>query len=142
MSTVVRRALYGKLAGDSTLNTGLGTPPTGYSKSIYYEVAPEGAAYPLVIFNKQSGMPTEAFGDPSALENDIWLVKAIARDTSADPAETAAARIITLLNDAALSISGATLCYLRRQSDVDYSEVADGTVFRHCGSLFRLVTTD
>jgi hypothetical protein len=142
MSTAVRRALYGKLSGDTTLNTGLGTPPTGYSKSIYYEVAPEGAAYPLVIFAKSSSVPTEAFGDPSALENDIWLVKAISQDSSADTAETAQARIITLLNDASLSISGASLLYLRRQSDVDYSEVTDGTTYRHAGSLFRLVTTD
>jgi hypothetical protein len=33
MSTAVRRALYGKLAGDTTLNNLLGTPATNYSKS-------------------------------------------------------------------------------------------------------------
>jgi hypothetical protein len=142
VSTPVRRAIYGKLAGDTTLNALLGTPPTGYSKSIYHRQAPDNAAYPFVVFNKQSGVPTEAFADPSALENDVWLIKAVDRSTSADASEAIAARVITLLNDASLSISGSTLLYLRRQSDVEYSEVQNGVSYEHCGSLFRLVTTD
>lgn len=142
MSTVVRRALYGKLAGDTTLNNLLGTPATGYSKSIYYQEAPAGAAYPFVILNRQSGTPTEAFTDPSALENDTWLVKAIDQDSTADDVEAIAARVAVLLNDTTLSISGHSLLYLRRQSDVDYSENTDGRQYRHAGSLFRLVTTD
>lgn len=139
-TTATRRSIYGKLAGDTTLNNLLGSPPSGWSKAIFYQVAPEGAHFPYVVFNKQSGVPTEAFGDPSALENDVWLVKAVDRDSSADDAEAAAARITALLNDAALSISGATLLYLRRQSDVDYSEVSDGVAYRHAGSLYRLVS--
>ena len=139
MSTPVRRALYGKLAGDTTLNNLLGTPPSGYSKSIYYQHAPEGAAYPLVVFSKQAGTPTEAFADPSAYESDVWMVKAIDRDTTADDAEAIQARVAVLLNDATLSISGATHLYLRRQSDIDYSEVTSGVVYQHAGSLYRLV---
>jgi hypothetical protein len=142
MSTPVRRALYGKMAGDTTLTAMLATGATGYSKAIYEDSAPEGAAFPFVVFSKSSGVPTEAFGDPSAFENDIWLVKAVDRNTSSDPAEAIQARIVALLNDSSLSISGATLCYLRRQSDVEYSEVTDGVKYKHRGALFRLVTTD
>ncbi|HVJ27497.1 MAG TPA: hypothetical protein VM493_08125, partial [Vicinamibacterales bacterium] len=87
MSVATRRAIYGKLAGDTTLNNLLGTPASGYTKSIYHLQAPSTAAFPYVIFQKQSGTPTEAFGDPSALENEVWLVKAIDRSTSADVAE-------------------------------------------------------
>lgn len=140
MSTALRRSIYGKLAGDTILNNLLATPPSGWSKSIYYQVAPEGAHFPFVILNKQSAIPREAFGDPSALENTIWMVKVVDRADTADTAEAAAERVIALLNDATLSISGASHLYLRRQSDVDYSEVTDGVVFRHAGSLFRLVT--
>lgn len=140
MSTAVRRALYGKLAGDTTLNNLLGSPASGYSKSIYHQQAPSGAAYPLLIINKQSGVPTEAFTDPSALETDVWLVKAIDRNATADTAEAASARVAVLLNDSALTISGATTLYLRRQSDVEYQETNDGVIYRHAGSLFRLVT--
>jgi len=140
MSTPTRRAIYGKLAGDTTLNNLLGTPATGYAKAIYHQQAPEGANFAFVVFQKQAGNPTEAFGDPSALETDIWLVKAVDRDTSADTAEAAAARVAVLLNDAALSISGSTLLYLRRQSDIEYPEVTDGVFYQHVGSLYRLVT--
>lgn len=139
MSTPTRRGIYGKLAGDTTLNNLLGTPAPGYSKSIYHQEAPAGASYPLVIFQKQGGRPTEAMSDPSAMENDTWLVKAIDRSTSADTAEAIQARLATLLNDASLSISGSTLLYLRRQSDVEYPETTDGVSFKHAGSLFRLV---
>lgn len=142
MSTPVRRAIYGKLAGDSTLNALLGTPATGYAKSIYHQQAPEGANHPFVVFQKQAGNPTEAFGDPSVFENDIWLVKAVDHATTTDTAEAIQARVAVLLNDASLSISGATLTYLRRQSDVDYAEVADGETYKHAGSLYRLQTTD
>jgi len=140
VSTPVRRAIYGKLAGDTTLNGILGTPPAGYSKSIYHQQAPAGAGFPYVLFQKQAGNPTEAFGDPSAIDTDVWLVKAVDRNTSADPAEAAQARIIVLLNDASLSISGSVLLYLRRQSDVEYPEEIDGVQYKHAGSLFRLVT--
>jgi len=139
MSTAVRRGLYGKLAGDSTLNALLGTPATGYGKAIYHQEAPQGATYPYVIFNKQAGTPTDAFGKPSAMDTDVWLVKGVDRGTSADTAEAISSRIQTLLNDATLSVSGQTVLYLRRQSDVEYSEVSEGVRFSHCGSLYRLV---
>lgn len=139
MSTPVRRGIYGKLAGDTTLNNLLATPPAGYSKSIYHQQAPAGAGYPFVVFQKQSGVPTEAMTDPSALENDVWLIKAIDRSTSADTAEAIQERVKSLLNDATLSISGGTLLYLRRQSDVEYPETTDGVSYKHAGSLFRLV---
>ena len=140
-ATATRRAIYGKLAGDTTLNNLLGSPVNGYAKAIYHQQAPAPADYPLVVFQKQSGRPTEAFGSPSVLETDVWLVKTIDKSTSADTAEVVAARLVALLNDAALSVSGSTLLYLRRQSDVQYPEVTDGVVYQHAGSLFRLVTT-
>lgn len=139
MSTAIRRALYGKLAGDTTLNNLLASPASGYSKAIYHQEAPQGAAFPFVIFNKQAGTPTEAFQAPSALETDIWLVKGVDRSASADTAEAIQARLQALLNDASLSISGATLLYLRRQSDVQYPEVTGGVRYEHAGSLFRLM---
>lgn len=141
MSTAVRRALYGKLAGDTTLNALLGTPAPGYSKSIYYQQAPEGAGFPFVLISKQSGVPTQAFGDPDAFDEDVWLAKGVDRSSSSDTVESIQDRIRTLLNDASLSISGQTLTFLRRQSDVDYGEVDRGTEYRHAGSLYRVVTT-
>lgn len=139
MSTPIRRAIYGKLSGDTTLNNLLGAPASGYSKAIYHGNAPTDAKFPLVVFHKQSGVPTEAFGAPSVMESDVWLIKAVDQSTSADTAEAVQDRLKTLLNDASLSISGGTLLYLRRQSDVEYPEEAGGAMYAHAGSLYRLV---
>jgi Protein of unknown function (DUF3168) len=139
MSTNIRRALYGKLAGDTTLNGLLASPPSSYAKSIFYQQAPPKAAYPFVVFSKVSGIPTETFGDPTALQTDVWQIKGIDHATSADAVEAISDRLVALLNDASLSISGATRLYLRRESDVDYSEIADGETFLHSGALYRLV---
>jgi hypothetical protein len=76
--TSIRRALYGKMAGDTTLNNLLATPPQGSSKSIYYAVAPQGASFPYVLFDKSSGVPTYTMQTgTSAMENTIWLIKAV-----------------------------------------------------------------
>lgn len=138
MSVAIRRAIYGKLAGDSTLTNQLATAPTGYSKSIYYEQAPEGAPFPYVIFSKQAGTPSYALKARN-FDNDIWLVKAVDRNNTADPVDNIASRLDALLTDGTLSISGRTQKYLRRESDVEYSEITDGVLYRHAGSNFRLI---
>ena len=139
-TTAIRRALYGRLAGDVTLRNLLATPPSGYGQNIYYQDAPNSATYPLVIFQKQAGTPTETFSDPDALDTGLWLVKGIDHSASADTVEAIQSRVTALLNDAPLSISGAALLYLRRQSDIDYPEDLDGETYKHAGALFRLVT--
>ncbi len=151
MSVATRRALYGKLAGDTTLNNLLGSPPAPYSKSIYYQFAPEGADFPYVIFSKAAGTPTWAMksGGTAAFDSEIWQVKGIdkrrviagsATYDTADAAEAIAARVDALLSDVSLSISGRTELFLRRESDLDYGEVVDGVLYRHSGADFRLVT--
>jgi len=142
MSTSVRRALYGKLAGDTTLTTLLGTPAPGYSQSIYYQLAPQEAGFPFIVFQKQSGTPVLTFKQGhAALDSDLWLVKGVDRSTTADAAEAISDRIDTLLADAVLSISGAVNPYLQRESDIDYSELNEGTEFKHSGALFRLASS-
>jgi hypothetical protein len=134
----IRRSLYGKMAGDTTLVAFLHAPPSGYSKSIYYQLAPETAAPPFVIFSQQSGTPVYAFSE-RAYDNDLWLVKAVDRGGSADVADDIHARLDDLLTDGALSISGRDQLYLRRESDVEYSETVGGDRYIHVGSLFRVI---
>lgn len=140
MSTAARRAIYGKLSGDGTLTGLLGAPAAGYSKAIYHENAPAAAVFPFIVFSKSSGTPlAEGFAaTPEALENTIWLIKCIDHNTTADRAEAIAARLTKLLNDATLSISAGSTQYLRRESDVEYSEVDQGEVIHHVGALYRL----
>jgi len=152
MSREVRRALYGKLAGDTILNGGgtvvsmLGGTVAGYGKSIYHDSAPSAAQFPFIVMNKQVGTPTYAFGDLQAtagtaavFDSDIWMIKAVDNLATADRAEQISARVQALLNDGSLSISGARQLYLRRESDLEYEEVVDGVTYHHVGSLYRLI---
>lgn len=133
-----RRAIYGKMAGDATLDALLATPPTGYSHNVFYQVAPDAADYPFVIFNRQAGTPSYALGGRT-MDSEVWLVKAVDRSDTADAADAIASRLNALLTDGTVSISGGTQLYLRRESDLDYSEVTDGVAYRHAGSLYRLI---
>jgi hypothetical protein len=126
------------MAGDTTLNNLLGTPPAGYSKSIYYERAPQGAAFPYVIFNKQAGTPRYAMGS-RAFDNDVWLIKGVDRSETADAVDNIAARLDALLTDGSISIASRTQLYLRRESDLNFPETTDGVNYRHAGSLYRLL---
>lgn len=144
MSIAIRRALYGKMSGDATLTAMLGSPPSGYSRAIYYQAAPDGAEFPYIVFNKQASTPRYAIG-ARAYDNEVWLIKAVIRSSgpggdSPDDADNIASRLDVLLTDGTISISGKTQLLLRRVSDVDFSEVSDGTLYRHAGSNFRLIS--
>lgn len=135
----IRRALYGKLSGDTTLNALLGTPAPGYSKSVYYQQAPQGATFPYVIFNDQAQTPRFAFS-AKAYDNDIWLIKGVDRNSSsADRVDSIKDRLEELLTDGSLSISGGDHLYLRPESSVGYPETADGVLYRHSGWNFRVI---
>ncbi len=128
MSINGRRAIYGKLAN----------PGAGYTKAIYYQSIPDGADFPCVVFQKQSGQIRWAFNKTNSLNDEVWLVKGVDRnDDTADPVEQISDRLKALLDDATLSISGATHIYLRHEMDTDYSEDVEGKRYIHSGSMFR-----
>lgn len=140
MSVAVRRALYGKMAGDTTLTALLATPPAGVTKSIYHEQAPEGARLPYVIFSKSTGTPSYSLSALN-MDNELWLIKGVDRGNDADTVDGIASRLHALLTDGTISISGKTQLYLRRDSDVEYAEETDGVQYKHAGALYRLIYT-
>lgn len=146
MSTAIRRALYGKMTGDTTLSNLLGTAAPGYSKAIYNDLAPEQTGFPYVVFFKSAGTRiytmkgrTSTSDKAGRVGNDVWTIKAIDHDTSADGAEAVQARLENLLTDATLTISGETLLLLKHEDDVEYSEEEEGEIFLHRGGLYRLM---
>ena len=137
----------------------LGTAPAGYNKAIYSEVAPEETGLPYVVFFQTSGVPMGDTFSPrgTATENDLWTIKAVVRmarpsevvkptnRSAQDAAENIQDRLDFLLTDptGGLAIAGAageaSTVYCRRESDISYSEVSDGTVYFHRGCVFRLI---
>lgn len=109
----------------------------GAAGNVFHRVAPRAAVPPYVVLHRQSEVDRWTFAGP-ALEDELWTVKGICRGSSSAPADALAAAITAALNDAALSIDGYGLLYLRRESKLDYGEVDDGDQFHHCGGIFRL----
>lgn len=128
----VRAAIFSALTADATLMT--------LATQAYHSVAPQSAAFPLIVFNQASGTPILQF-QGAHIQNDLWQIKGIARGSSATPAEDIAARVDVVLDNASLAITGRVHLYLRRESDVPtYSEQESGETFWHCGSLYRIFT--
>lgn len=133
----VRQALYVKL-NVSAVTSQLGSG----SASLVHGSAPPTAAYPLCVFNKQSGVNDHrVFGGDDA-RNTLWLVKGVARATSASVAEDIDKAVNDLLHFGDLTITAADDMYLARESDINYSETSGDQTFWHVGGLYRLVYQD
>lgn len=130
----IRAALYTTLTGDGPLTALLATPT-----SVHYEVAPEHAQFPLIIFNRQAGTPEWQFRLAS-LQRDVWLVKAVDLASSASGAEDIAARIDVVLNGSRPAVDGRRVLAILRESDVTYPETDGADVYRHEGGLYRVTT--
>jgi hypothetical protein len=129
----VKRGLRAKLAGDSGITTALG------GTAIYESLAPQGTDPPYVIYNKQSGVPKYTLGG-SAFENQLYMVKVVTEAPSMAGAGSIAERINGVLTDGALTMTGRTQLYLRRENDVEYVETDSGKRFNHSGALYRVIT--
>lgn len=128
----VRQAIYTKLNVASVT----GSLANG-SASLFHSFAPDGP-YPLVIFNEQASTATHAFGGDH-YDSQVWMVKAVAKDSSSSTAEDVDKAIADVLDFQNLNIAGAVHMYLARESAVTYTEVVSGQQYRHHGHLYRLV---
>lgn len=128
------QAIYSALTANAALGTLLSS-----GSAVYLHAAPAGAADPFVVFGKQANTPIHDFAGV-ALENALYRVVGVCDERySPMHAGSIAAAIDTALVDQNLSVSGFTLTYLRRDSDVDYAEVTDGRRWHHRGALYRLM---
>ena len=129
-----RTALYQRLAASPEV-TGLLAAPD----AIYHQIAPQTATGPYVILQKQAGTPDWQFAGAS-VQQEVWLVKAVHKSSSAGRAEEIAGAIDAALTDAPLAIDGEQLLAVYRESDITYAENDGADVYRHEGALFRIAT--
>lgn len=133
MNKAIRKALYAKLSGAESVTKLLSS-----SSAIYFEQATPEAEYPLVIFSRSSGTDAYTFAE-RAWRDQLWLVKAVDRSTSANVADEIDAAVDALLTDGTLTISGASLMSMRRASDMPpFAETKDGQMYRHAGGLYKI----
>jgi uncharacterized protein DUF3168 len=129
----LRKALYGALRGDGVLTAKLSSPD-----AIYHRLAPEGAKPPYIVFRQISGARQWAFQE-GQIRWPMWLVEAVDRGSSSSAAEDIDARIDEVLTDAALSLEGFDLLYLRREMDMPEPLNADaGEILHKVGGIYRI----
>jgi hypothetical protein len=138
MSLAVRQGLYSKLKATAAVTTNLGG---SIAPRIFHGQAPPDAAYPYIIFSKMSGAKTRAFQTPEAFKREVWMVKAVDRNTTANLADTIAGTVDAALDGGTITVSGKKLADLAHVSDIEYIEPVDDQTYRHSGATFAVVTT-
>lgn len=128
----VDTALYTALTG----STALMAKATG----VYNSLAPSTATPPFVVFNEQAGVDAYALSR-RAYRRLLYQVKCIATGPSGKAAGEAYDLVEAVLHDAALTVTGYGLLYLRRESDVKYTEVVNGIQYWHVGAIYQVMIT-
>tara|TARA_Y100000310_G_scaffold126272_3_gene125052 strand:+ start:9152 stop:9562 length:411 start_codon:yes stop_codon:yes gene_type:complete len=104
---------------------------------VFNTIAPQGTALPFVVYQFISKVDTHSFDGRYA--DSMYLVKAIADSPWPKPAEDIDTQIDTLMEDAALSITGFNLLYCRRESDFWFPEDRSGKTLTHVGGTYRIM---
>lgn len=131
-SSAIDQALVARLNADATLRA---LVPDG----VWFDAAPVNAQR-FVIVSLVIARDVAQF-HRRAIEDVIYLVKAVIRNASA---EAAADRIDTLLENAPLAVAGYSLLMVHRAERVRYSnpDTTDKTVnWFHRGGRYRVVVT-
>lgn len=132
MSEVVRADawLYGVLHGDATL--------LALVSDVYADVAPEGAAFPLVVSSLVDAGDVLTINGIRILTEAVYQVKVVGQGPSYVSLEAAANRIDALLHKASGSVSGGVIYSCVRIEPVRYAETSGGQAFRHLGGLYEI----
>jgi len=128
-------AIYSKLAADTTLTGLMG------GAYVYQGIAPPTATRPYVIFQKETGGPTN--DTPRDRRAYRYMVKVVSGDLMTGSANLVAgsidAQIESALHEKTLTVSGYDNYLMMRVSpDIDYLETAGGKVIRHLGGTYRI----
>jgi len=128
----VDQAIYEALTSDAALMAKV----TG----VYNALAPSSVSTPFVVFQEQAG--TDAYTlRRRMLRSLLYQVKCVDRGGSAKTAGEVYDLIDGVLHDASLSVAGYATLYVRRESDVKYTEVVDGVQYWHVGGLYRVIVS-
>ena len=122
-------AIYTTLSGDATLS--------GKVAGVYNTLAPEDAAYPLVVFQQVAVTPHNALGARNYWQY-LYQFRVIDEGLSKAMILDALARIDALLERQPLTVTGATVLAILRDSDLpDMATVEGGTVYQQVGAQWR-----
>jgi len=126
----IREGLRSQLTSDTALISELGG-----ETAIYYGVAPQGTPRPYVIFFNAGGGPENIY--PGDLTSEVYVVKAVADTMGGALSVDAACK--NALHKQALTVTGYTNIWTRRENELSLTEISDdGQRIRHEGAYYRI----
>ncbi len=122
--------LYSRLTGDTALTAIV-------ADRVFGPLTPDEILSPYVTFSLSSLRDIMGIGIARISVDALYLVKVVAQTTSLNDVAPAAARVEALLHGAIYDgVDGSLTCV--RNNVVDYTEVSDGSPYRHLGAVFRI----
>lgn len=122
--------LYTTLSGDAALAAIVGT-------RVYDTLAPEGSAFPCVVFSYQGGHDVHTNGPGRVMVSALYQVKVIGKDGAFSELTSAAERIDELLH-ARHGSNTDGLAWAVREQPIKYMETDSGVRYYHLGGLYRI----
>jgi hypothetical protein len=109
---------------------------------IYDSIAPQNAAFPLIVFSLQSSGELNALGDPSVSRIFLRprvLVKAVVQATSYTPASAIAQQIDAALvgSEGSAGTPSVLIRFANREETFHLVENVEGKQYRHLGGIYR-----
>lgn len=136
MSTAIRQGIYQKLAATTSVTSKLAS-----STSIFHGQAPPNSVYPYIVFSKQAGTKRRAFSEPNAFKREVWMIKAVDRNTTSNLAESISEAVDAALDGGSITVTGKTLADLSHVGDIDYLEASGDQQYRHHGAQYAVTVT-
>ena len=116
---------------------------SGSAARIYQDVAPQGAAFPYIVFSSLAPNDVSAIGAIRIATRDQWLVKAVVQSSSFGGSLTTLADAINtqLHGDDGTSgtASGGNVVHSYRMRPFRLSEVTSGVAYRWKGGIFNIM---
>lgn len=129
----IEKWLYAALAGDSAISAAIGA-------RVFNAIAPQGTAFPFVIFNFQAGTDVQGNGTARVQSEAVFLVKVVSQGPPDATARTVADRIDEVVGKAVHAALDSYLFSGRRESPFRFVEAVGDVRFHHVGGLYRITT--
>lgn len=128
---VAEQWLQTVLSGDATLNTAVGGRIYGY-------VAPQDAAFPVVVYQQQAARDVQGVGPARIMATMLYIVKVTGQTGSFASIEAAANRIDAVLQAASgTNVRGRVVACVR-EAPFSLVENTPNGQYRHLGGMYRL----
>ena len=108
---------------------------------VFNGVAPQGTEPPFVVFSAMA-KTDDYFAYSERGGQAVYMVKAIDRSPWPKGAGAIDTQIDSVMQDAALSITGHSLISCRREEDIYLVEDLAGIMYQHVGGLYRIIADE